>query len=67
MTNKLFHWCQIAIVYALKFSIIYLCSVFLPGCAHSESLLLSDAQNNTGSDRALKFVGQDKAKQPGIT
>ena len=29
--------------------------------------LLSDAQNNTRSDGALKFLGQDHAKQPGIT
>ena len=69
--EKAIHWCQIAIVYVLKFSIICLCNVFLPGCAHtkssSSSILLSDAQNNTGLDWALTFVGQDNTKQPGIT
>ena len=31
------------------------------------SILLSDAESNTGSDLSLKFLGQDNAKQPGIT
>ena len=33
----------------------------------SSILLMSDAQNNTGSDWALKFLGQDNTKQHGIT
>ena len=37
------------------------------GILTGDVLLLSDAQNNTGSDWALKFLGQDNAKQPGIT
>ena len=30
------------------------------------SLLLSDAQNDTGSDWALKFLGQGTTQQPNI-
>ena len=33
----------------------------------TSNLLLSDAQNNTRSDWALKFLGQDNTKQPGIS
>ena len=45
------------------------CLLFIGGSNQhkSSSLLLSDAQNNTGSDWALKFLGQASAKQPGIT